>query len=144
MNVLKPWGRECWMTQGVWIKLSNRSSLFSSITIFLFSHDLQCTLHHIVALSVFFSLAIFSDHCLLISILHLSFSVTNFKWVYCFPKRLTTHWQFSLIELGSLKTSVLCFNFFWPEQGACTPSLYHYIRGMGQHHHGRREIESWT
>lgn len=55
------------------------------------------------------------------------------------PRRITTHPQFSLIELQSLRTSLLRFNLFWPEWGACTPSSYHYIRRTGRHHHCRRD-----
>ena len=62
----------------------------------------------------------------------------DFRWVHCLPERLTTHRQFSLIELRSLRTSALRFNLFWPERGACTPSLYHYIRGMVRRHRGGR------
>lgn len=62
----------------------------------------------------------------------------DFRWVHCLPERLTTHPQFSLIELRSLRTSALRFNLFWPERGACTPSLYHYIRGMVRRHRGGR------
>lgn len=61
------------------------------------------------------------------------------RWVHCLPKRLTTHPQFSLIELQSLRTFALRFNLFWPELGVWTPSLYRYIISMGRRYHGRRD-----
>lgn len=79
--------------------------------------------------------------CLPISLPHLPFTIFPF-WLQMSslpPKRLTTHPQFSLIELRSLRTSALRFNLFWPEQGACTPSLHCYIRGMGWRHHGQED-----
>lgn len=61
------------------------------------------------------------------------------------PPREIYHPDLSVIELRTLRTSALRFNLFWPEQGACAPSSYHYIRENGMApSQQKRQIRSWT
>lgn len=132
----KPWGTfprrlSCSLSLFVCICVSLFFSWSSScLSPFSFSLclSLTCSFH-------------FSCSCLLISlpISPLLSLPPDFRWVHCLPKRHTTHPQFSLIELRSLRTSPLRFNLLWPEQGACAPSSYHYIRGTGRRRRSRRD-----
>ena len=104
-----------------------------------FSHDLPYVCHNF-ALSISCPFYFFPCYPSTVSL----FTISPFpslppdsRWVHCLPRRLTTHTQFSLIELRSLRTSALRFNLFWPEWGACTPSSCHFIKGTGWFHHGR-------
>lgn len=101
------------------------------ICLSIFSHDHSSASHHfIIALS----------NSLLPVPLSSYLSLLTSDQFIASPRDSTlSHPQFSVIELRGLRTLVLRFNLLWPEQWACMPSLYGYIRGMGWHHHGNRD-----